>query len=162
MSKISTCFLYRISSVTPAIEDTATSSSTHTNGSDVESSQIHWNEITIAAVLTSLITGLVFLVMFKVRQITSCVNCFVHWSRFNLSFYLVFEKQNCIFRFCLLSCLSYLTVKDLVVSKPNCFFRLVKSSVSPECSFLKLSVRKKAANTQFSIWFDLSGNRIWD
>ena len=122
MSKISTCFLYRISSVTPAIEDTATSSSTHTNGSDVESSQIHWNEITIVAVLTSLITGLMFLVMFKVRQITSCVNCFVHWSRFYLSFYVVFEKQNCIFRFCLLSCLSYLTVKDLVVSKPNCLF----------------------------------------
>jgi len=70
--------------VTPAIDDTSASSSTHTNGSEVDSSQIHWNEITIVAVLTSLITGFMFLMMFKVREISGYANYCL--SRFKVVF----------------------------------------------------------------------------
>ena len=56
----------RIGSVSSSIEEPS-STVNFSNGSEVDNSQIHWNEITLVAVLTSLITGLMIFILLKVR-----------------------------------------------------------------------------------------------
>ena len=57
----------RIGSVSSSIEEPTSSTVNFSNGNEVDNSQIHWNEITLVAVLTSLITGLMIFILLKVR-----------------------------------------------------------------------------------------------